>query len=207
MCFDAPMPPESAKEMIALHEAGVLNSIAIGYDVRREESEAAIGWGDKQYDMAINCTGTRLNFETTKESLYRTICDQHEVRDGRISLSEGEYLKMCTRIEGNPSFTGLEKRFKPEGDRFVHRTGESGMKAFEVDTSGNPDAPRIILSRDLVAVSTAADGAKTAMRNTIAEILTPIPSVESSSVIAFGKEKQHTIQQSNWCLVFKDAVN
>jgi hypothetical protein len=46
MCFDAPMPPESAKEMIALHEAGVLNSIAIGYDVRREESEAAIGWGD-----------------------------------------------------------------------------------------------------------------------------------------------------------------
>jgi hypothetical protein len=31
------------------------------------------------------------------------------------------------------------------------------------------------------------------MRNTIAEILTPIPSVESSSVIAFGKEKQHTI--------------
>jgi uncharacterized NAD(P)/FAD-binding protein YdhS len=92
-----PMPPQSARDLLAMHRSGVLHSVYLGGDSSPKLCDDGKikfidkGGEEKKYDLALNCTGERLNVEESQSPLYQSIraakADNVDVKSG---IKEGE---------------------------------------------------------------------------------------------------------------------
>lgn len=196
MSLDAPMPPESARELLAMNKAGVLGSTRIGYNKSMvpDLREGTVAWGDNKYDYAVNCTGTRLNFDTTRDTLYQSLTAKYDIPSDRIILTPEQYSAMRERAQ-NYQIDDLIGRFRETDGYYVYNHGESGMAALHL-TPKNPEAnePKIILSRDLVAVSYAAKSAQKAIEKVLAERHSPAVAIGAAEATTLKSAAQTVVQ-------------
>lgn len=92
------MPAQSAKELIALHKADVLNVKALGTvfieEVDGKNIKIANQLGEDNYNLMINATGERLGVASIKDSSSSLYNSLEQVEDIKLSIvSEDAHLK------------------------------------------------------------------------------------------------------------------
>jgi len=71
------MPPQSAREMLTLHRAGVLDVVAIGHNASEKTAdETGITISGKKYDMVVNTTGHGHDIRQHPAPLFQSMIEQ-----------------------------------------------------------------------------------------------------------------------------------
>lgn len=188
--YYSPMPPQSAQELIALNEAGILNVVGMGFDLKRTQGEGVVTYtsskGERNYNMAINSTGTRLNFRRTPDTLYRALYNSY------TDEIETEKFKLCSAEEYEAKKFEMEKKFGEQttasllyhpnltqnsnGD-YEYDSGEAAFKSIPI--KAGQEIPKLVILRNLVGVaSSSASGREEATK--IIEQILKIPEVSAT---------------------------
>ncbi len=95
--YSTPMPAQSARELLALHNSGVLNCKALGFDSTEEISAKTVqitnSFGTETYDLVINATGERLgveNINSNSSPLYQSL--EKITQKSLVTISDNAHL-------------------------------------------------------------------------------------------------------------------
>ena len=164
--FSAPMPLESAKEMLALHKAGVLDIMAIGHEAAATIKEnGKVSFGNREYDLVINAAGLGAKLEENPSPLYKSMCENQLVLPARMQFfcREDDFEQKKKEIMekfGDEYGERIMSRLVPDEEgQIFYRQGEMNLQNMRaIDENENFLNPNLIIAPQTTGISSAMRG-------------------------------------------------